>query len=341
MMCIYCKRDLASYDFSTEHVVPRAFGTFDENLTLPDRVCAECNQYFGDTIDFTLARGSAEAIHRFDEGVKPPEEADDLRRDRVRIALAQEGNWHGLILRLTADPTGLVVEPVPQVGFAKQTGAGFIFVPEEVLQNMSQPLPSGTDPKRGLLLVANSNETRERLIQALKTRGINFLEHSWAAPPIQAGEILPVEIRSTIDSLVLRCVAKIAFNYLAYTQSRDFVLRDDFSVIRGFIRYDQRPPYRVIRVDSQPILQDDAVTKRQTNGHLVTVNWAQDRTSIVAQVSLFNHARYSVSLARGFRGVWRQICSGHHFDIERRLVEPLVGTSLVLPKGHCPTSCCS
>lgn len=139
-----------------------------------------------------------------------------------------------------------------------------------------------------------------------------------------------MEIRTTVDSLIFRCVAKIAFNYLAYTQSREFALQEDFSPIRRFIRYGHDPGFVVVMVDSQPILTDESARIRQTNGHLVTVNWAQDRTSIVAQVSLFNHARYRISLARGFRGVWRKIRSGHHFDVERGAVNLLVGTSLLV-----------
>lgn len=114
MICIYCQRDLSLSDFSREHVIPRAFGSFEQNLTLVDLVCAACNQYFGETIDFALARGSAEAVHRLDEGVKPPQSAEDLRQDRVRITWTREGDWNGVLLRLTADPAGLVVEPVPQ-----------------------------------------------------------------------------------------------------------------------------------------------------------------------------------------------------------------------------------
>lgn len=337
MICIYCQRDLPQSDFSREHVIPRAFSTFEENLTLTDLVCADCNQYFGETIDFALARGSAEAVHRLDEGVKPPQSAENVRRDRVRLAWNCDGDWNGVLLRLTADSTGLVVEPIPQVGFAREVGEGFTFVTEEVLADPERRLPPGLDPKKGLFLVANSDETQQRLEHALEARGITFQEHRQASPPLQPGQDLPVEIRTTMDSLIFRCVAKIAFNYLAYTQSREFVLQDDFAVIRKFIRYGHEPGYAVVAVDSQPILRDDTVTKRETNGHLVTVNWAQDRISIVAQVSLFNHARYRVSLARGFRGVWREIRSGHHFDLERGAVNSLVGTALsILPRRALP-----
>ena len=330
MVCIYCERDLPRSGFSREHVVPRAFGAFERSLTLHEVVCSECNQYFGDTIDFALARGSVEAVLRLATDVKSHSETDELRRERIRFAWMAMGDWHGLILQLVAHPDGLVAEPVPQVGFATPTGDKFVFVPEEMLRDAAQPLPEVADPKQGLLLVANSADTQQRLVEVLNARGIRFQEHRRAALPTQPDL---VEIRATLDSLVLRCVAKIAFNYLAYTQPGGFALREDFSVIRGFIRYNRHPPYPVIHVDSQPILGDDTVTQRRTNGHLVTVDWALDGTSIVAQVSLFNQARYAVSLVREFRGVWWWIRSGYHFDIERRTVEPLLGTSVAPPGG--------
>jgi hypothetical protein len=132
MICIYCKRDLAGDDFNTEHVIPQAFGRFRDNLTLNQMVCAECNAYFGATIDFTLARGSAEALDRLRFGIKPLSGADDLLRDRVRFALKAEGGWEGLIMRLAAEPTGLVIEPVPQVGFARRPGEGYVYVSEDL-----------------------------------------------------------------------------------------------------------------------------------------------------------------------------------------------------------------
>ncbi|MCH9012826.1 MAG: hypothetical protein IIA68_07190 [Proteobacteria bacterium] len=62
--CIYCLRDLDASDFRTEHVIPQAFGTFENNLTLNESVCGECNQYFGDNLELIFARDSFEAYDR-------------------------------------------------------------------------------------------------------------------------------------------------------------------------------------------------------------------------------------------------------------------------------------
>ena len=48
----------------------------------------------------------------------------------------------------------------------------------------------------------------------------------------------------------------------------------------------------------------------------------------MAEVSLFNYITYRVSLCRQFSGVlWRPIRSGVHYDIERKIVKPLLGFS--------------
>jgi len=42
----------------------------------------------------------------------------------------------------------------------------------------------------------------------------------------------------TFDTIIRRCVAKIAFNYLAYVLSKNvqLLLREDFDAVRDFVR---------------------------------------------------------------------------------------------------------
>jgi hypothetical protein len=131
------------------------------------------------------------------------------------------------------------------------------------------------------------------------------------------------------DTLISRCVAKISFNYMTHVAGADFAKGQDFNVVRAFIREGQRAGHPLVAMHAVPILADDTIRRRQTNGHLLTVSWTRDLRHIVAQVSLFNALTYSVSLARYYSGVWRPLRSGHHFDIETRQVRPVIGTSPV------------
>jgi hypothetical protein len=303
-------------------------GTFENNLTLNGVVCDDCNQCFGETIDLMLGRGSSEAVRRFDYGVQPASKVHHLRRDRVRFSFKSEDAWNGVLLELVPEEGSLAVKPVPQVGFRKSQQGAFTFVSEEALARNDATLPPGPYPEGGLLLVADSDDTEERLIAALHRRGVAFRKERQERIPVNPGEPIPVEVRARCDTLVLRCVAKIALNYLAYCEGRDLVLEEAFCPIRRFVRLGEQAPYPLVVGDDLPILADDWPHLRQTNGHLVTVNWAADRSSIVGQVSFFNTVRYRISLARDYRGLWRSIRHGHHFNIETRKVEPLVPSSL-------------
>jgi hypothetical protein len=92
----------------------------------------------------------------------------------------------------------------------------------------------------------------------------------------------------TIDDIVWRAVAKIAFNYLAYLQGQEFALHPAFDVIRRFIRYGERPDYPLIQVADEAILADEPIEGERRLGNLVTTNIAMDGVSICAQVSLLN-----------------------------------------------------
>jgi hypothetical protein len=107
----------------------------------------------------------------------------------------------------------------------------------------------------------------------------------------------------------------MAFNYLVYWEGRDFLLNNSFDTSRNFIRYGQKADYPLVMVDENPILGDEPIEGRRRLGHIITVNWASDRISIVSQISLFNWARYRVSLARDFSGTATNIRRGHFFNV--------------------------
>jgi hypothetical protein len=332
--CIYCSPDRpAKAPFTRDHVIPEAFGKFRDNLVLNEGVCRECNQFFGDNLELLLGRGSAEGVLRLDYQIKPPESAGKLKKDRVRFSLlSTEDNLDGLILEYGEENGEIVVLLVRQVGFPRRNGSGWIYVTESELNDLSKPLPKEIDTDGLVRLVFDSDETKNRLIQVLANRNINcpetIEEH---VVPIQKGQEVWVKVQATIDNMVLRCVAKMALNYLAKTAGIDFVVKEDLDPIRSYIRYGTNPGYEIVRVSQHPILTYDNAVLHQTKGHLITVDWSLDKRHIIGQVSLFNFATYHVMLSRNHSGVWRPIKSGHHFNIKSGKVEPLLGVSRYLP----------
>ncbi len=66
--CIY-SRHIGLSRFPREHVVPKAFGHFHDNLTLR-RVCRGCNGFVAEELELFLTRDSVEALLRVHYGLK-------------------------------------------------------------------------------------------------------------------------------------------------------------------------------------------------------------------------------------------------------------------------------
>lgn len=109
------------------------------------------------------------------------------------------------------------------------------------------------------------------------------------------------------------------------------MLEADLDAARRFIRSGVKPQYPLIKIRQESILGDEPIEGKRRSGHLITVDWATDRRSIVAQVSLFNWLTYSVCLARDFSGERRVIRKGHFFDpYSRQILELGVKPNLPL-----------
>jgi len=326
-LCIYCSPDQSiQVPFTREHIIPQAFGKFKKNLVLNEGVCCECNKFFGDNLELFLGRGSLESLLRLNYKIKPPEDISKIHKDRLRVALSAEDEHDGLILEYQFVDDDIVVVLIPQVGFPRLNGSGWVYIAESDLADLTKPLATGIDARGpDILLIFDSEETKQRLIQILAGRNIKNPEISEKKLPFESGQRVEAVAKSTIDSVILRCIAKISFNYLAKIASIDFVVKQDFNPVRSYIRYGTESGYQVVKISRTPILANDGPrSQRQTNGHLITAGWSPDNRDIVGLVSLFNQVTYQITLSKNFSGIWRaDIRRGHHFNIETREVEPL------------------
>ncbi len=326
--CIYCLETLELSAFDTEHVLPVAFGTFIDNLTLNEEVCKGCNSYFGRTLDFFLARDSIEALRRLTYGVKPLKEVEDLPLERLYLRLAQEGEWKGVRMQLRVERGELGVKAMPQVGLAKKGVHGRTYLTDKELADPTTAIPDDWDPEAGITVIAPSRAAAERLVSLLAERGIKGqrrVDLPWGEG--EGGRIW-VEITSRIDRMTRRSVAKIAFNYMAYVKGADFAGHSDFNETRRFIRHDVSPRYRVVDAIRSPSWATRSQRGVGTKWHLITLEWGELEDHVVGHVSLFNEITYRVTLTRYLSGVWRDIRSGHKFDISKNQVERLRYTRL-------------
>jgi hypothetical protein len=74
----------------------------------------------------------------------------------------------------------------------------------------------------------------------------------------------------------------------------------------------------MIHIDEQAVLANEPIEGPRSLGHLITVNWAQDGISVLAQVSLFNWMTYRVLLAPDFTGPPPELTRGHLFNVSNK-----------------------
>lgn len=331
MKCIYCVEDKPFSSFTKiEHVIPQSFGLFKNNFTLKNIVCDDCNQYFGDNLEISMARDTFEGVSRFEFDLKSANEFKSLgKRSRMIIKIV-EGECKGCYAcrEYSQEQNKIVIKPVPQIGFLKNESAGYEYFLLDQLPRKSYLDENEFDMKNTRAISAFGIDV-DSVCKILSKKGIKFKYQGEAGPTEKPKEDWLCEVETSIDSIIFRTVAKIALNYLAYWEGKDFVQHHSFDTLRNFIRYGLKADYPLVRVDDKPILGDEPVEGKRRLGHIVTVNRATDKISIVSQVSLLNLASYRVSLARDFSGELHDLRRGHFFNVNNGDILDLEARSTV------------
>lgn len=325
MKCIYCLQDKDLYQFKKrEHVVSQCFGKFRSNLVLKNFVCDECNQYFGDRIELYLGRDSFESIERLRHGIKPKNKNNKPIR---KISKIIEGDFKGAIVReVKMGQTGnILVEKPVQVGFLhKKTGCYEYFAIGKIPTGKELSAKGYEIKYATVILIASENELTS-LISELKDKGINLNTKSEYIKGTKTGEIVKIETEITLDRVLMRGLCKIAFNYLAYTVGKNFILSCNFDEVRKFIRYDEGNSLEFIKVNESPILHDDQKLEKfgakTTEGHLIIIGYKNN--GVYSKLSLFNNLTYGIYLCKKYEGIYIPIKCGHHFDIQHKEVSKL------------------
>ena len=327
--CIYCHTS-STARFPREHLIPEAFGRFRNNLTLRC-VCSDCNFYFSRELELILARDSGEALLRLRRGVKLPAEVRKLGHTRVVPRITEPGQSQGAWATLKPSAIGdkVEVQPLAQVGFCRTGDPSWNWLVEDQINDN----PEIINPYRSnveIRILGPHPEDIERLRHMLVSMGFTFKKEGptqWQMPKDHEIEVVA---RCYIDKTIGRAIAKIAFNYLAFSKGATFALRDDFDCIRDYVRQGREPPSECVRPTVVPILLKDSPNWRQTTGHILTLSWNKPQTGLLAQVSFFNYITYDVLLCRSYSGLWHDIKSGHHFDF---ITHRITRIYPVLPPG--------
>jgi hypothetical protein len=332
VVCIYCRSSLPPL-VPPEHVIPQSFGKFDNNFTL-HCVCSECNGFFGRTIEWALRGNSVEGALRLQLGLGTG--TLGTHKGSVRFTLSDATPmWNGANVKIIAKGRSGRVEaiPLPQVGARRTPEEHWKwYAPAEITPDFALQYPKGS--KSEFHVVSSNKREQDRIVELLKKNGVDFHPKDASTPPIDSAGTIGTLITADFDQQISRCIAKIAFNYLAYCCGAPFVLVSDFDDVRAYIREGRKPVVTVVRHHRKRLLIEEAFGGRATEGHIILIDWTPDARSIVAQVSLFNSFRYIVVLCNSFHGLWTPaLTQGHHFDVKRRRIEPLGMTRLRIPYG--------
>jgi hypothetical protein len=322
MQCIYCLQDKNAAAFSkVEHIIPQSFGTFKNNFVLSKVVCDECNKYFGDNLEIDLARDSFEgSVLRYEYKIKKPTEFKSIgTRSRIKVRI-KEGFFKGAYAYPEYMPQEgrICLNPLPQIGFLRTDTSEYDYflldqIPSSIFFNSK--IYNINNPNGFAIIGCNNEVARD----ALEQKG--YFLGSGENQERRLIKLGSAKSYGKIDQKIIRAVAKIGFNYLAYWEGAKFVLNSNFDPIRKYIRIGIKPDYRVVSIDKEAISPDEFILGYRRNGHIILlVDGIHNDASIFTFVSLFNWARYSVCLAKNFCCDKRDITRGHFFSIPTRKI---------------------
>ncbi len=316
MKCIYCCAEKRTEEFTKrEHVIPQAFGKFKNNLTLIKKVCDDCNQYFGDTLEIALARDTPEGIMRFVHGIKEPNEYKTIgKKTRLNSIISKEGIIRDAFMKFTIKNESFGIEPKEQIGFLRKDKNVYDFY-------LLSDFPSSIDKnaynlkdKKGIFYLCDFEKAKS----VLKKLGIPLRENVTERPLFNNIETLNTNLIYTFDNIILRAICKISFNYFAKWNTTDDILDNNFNNIREFIRNGTFPPTDFFNHNNRPILKSDSPESNQRLCHIITIEPDINNEFIISRISLFNHSAFTILLGRLNQAPKNIIMKrGHVFNIKK------------------------
>lgn len=306
-VCHYCEEIKPLSAFNRGHIMPQAFGRFDENLVLHGVECMACNDHFGRTIELALARDSKEGLERFEHGLTKP------RKDRrlgKRIALTQRGGrLDGAILEwdLESSPNELRARPARQVGFARDENGPFVWFRVE-------DIPSSEELQaEGYIYGIAGGLSKEDALRIFDHLGIMTSDVTVLDDPRDKDGMVDINVIGRIDHTIKRAIAKIAYGYLAH-EYKAISFMDQFRAIRRYVRYGKEPSWVPVTISTEHII-GGLPPGQQLLAHVITVRWEPRKKQVVAQVTLFGWIQYQVTLSTAKFNVPPEcIDSGHAFN---------------------------
>jgi hypothetical protein len=323
--CIYCLETKPDSEFNAEHVIPRAFGKFQRNLTL-HCVCESCNTHFGRNLDEKLSRDSIEAVDRVRYGVKKSSEFRSLGKRSTLHARITDGPLAGAYAHHVPAPDGksLGLQPLPQVAFAHSKEGPFEWFLLDEIPSREEYIAMGYGPTSVIRAegVSSLDVAQEALERAGFSRGTKEDEWRYKDGTARAETI------GFVGDVDCRAVAKIAFNYFASIVGPAIAMMPQFNDVRRYVREGVQPPQSVVLVQPNPGVIERATDGAAAMGHFIA--FQRLGSQFIGQVSLFLRMRYAVLLSADEFSIPFTASSAHFFDLESREIAPIEPPPLVV-----------
>lgn len=301
-----------------EHVIPQSFGTFHPNLTI-FCVCADCNHFFGRTLEWSTRNSSTEGVLRFSYGLATGGEIGGVGTDGIEFRIAESPDWIGARVALKINKKGEpYIDVLPQVGARRSASDEWgWYLEKDVNAEFASKYPKGSE-FRIVGCGGDFQRLEKRLLRVCPT----FQPKGELSSPIGQDGRVGVNFINDFVASTRRLLAKIAFNYLAWVRGAEFVLQPEFDPVRSFVRHALESSREIVYFNTRPILANEKLTGTQiTEGHIVTVEGIPDKHRIESRLSLFNSLKYKIVLSAEYQGLW--FAKGHHFDIHSKEVSEL------------------
>lgn len=303
--CIYCKK--SNTPKNVEHVLPKMLGKFENNLTLIGMVCQECNQFFSKDIELALGRDSIYGIlyrglvgllnnKKFNKAVK--------HQRKYMAPLLYHTDYGHLHIDLSLNKeTVFKAEIANQFSILNSTKGRRVNIRVDQLPPFSQLDSIGLPPKKGrFMFLGKTNEKHdyEELSRILKLCNINLTLGQEILLADQLPEQGPLLFSSMINDTIIRAVAKIGFNYLAYRIGSSLSLNESFNEIRNYVLNGVNTNHKLVVLSHKELRYNVQNLKPEIFG-LHNIQILQEGHSIYALITLFNHAVFEVLLSNSFK----------------------------------------
>lgn len=287
--------------------MPRSFGTFEENLTLVDEVCKECNDYFANNLEPSLAKDSLEGFDRFRYGLKPAHEFSSLgKRSTGRVQIAEGPDAGAWAFTVKGDSNSIMA--FPQIGFARSAAGPFEWHMLDALPTLDELKTRGYGPEPAHLKLCEC--TQDEVAELLAVKGFKPTYTGTSRSP----SAIWVDHVFRPGPVHRRALAKIALNYVAKMLGHDVALESRFDWIRDLVLREREPEGTYYTIDEQPVLEGDKRDGGRLFGHLLVLE--EIGGQFVATISLYNRFRHRVTLAPLSSSLYQ----GHYFDIASRRI---------------------